>query len=400
MPITERLARRAMNLSTRLPAPHFPSEFGQETILFDSGFAAPQLLPDLAPYAVAALSEHREETLQYASGRGQPYLREWLADWMNDEGCALTADHILVTNGAKQGIDLVCRLLLDEGDAIVVTAPTYFTAIPLFRNYGIDFIEAVQDDAGIDVAALERQLDRRAAEGHPPPKFIYNIPEFHNPTGATMPADRRAALVALARARGIATVEDSPYRRVRFDGDGGPLLKSLDTDGTVFHVGTFSKLVAPGLRIGWVAADPVHIARMIQLKAEGGSSPLIQRIIHGFASSPAFPDHIARVQAAYRERRDAIVAAIARDLPGAVVAVPEGGYYVWLTLPAAVDGDLLAEQAAAAGVHLIAGSRFFAVRDEHTPRNHIRLSFSYTTPAQIDDGIQRLGAVYRKMTGQ
>lgn len=400
MPITERLARRAMNLSTRLPVPHFPSEFGQETILFDSGFAAPQLLPDLTPYATAALSEHREETLQYASGRGQPYLREWLADWMNDEGCALTADHILVTNGAKQGIDLVCRLLLDEGDAIVVTAPTYFTAIPLFRNYGIHFIEAVQDDAGIDVAALERQLDRRAAEGHPPPKFIYNIPEFHNPTGATMPADRRAALVALARARGIALVEDSPYRRVRFDGDGGPLLKSLDTDGTVFHVGTFSKLVAPGLRIGWVAADPVHIARMIQLKAEGGSSPLIQRIIHGFASSSAFPDHIARVQAAYRERRDTIVAAIARDLPGAHVAVPEGGYYVWLTLPEAVDGDLLAEQAAAAGVHLIAGSRFFAVQDDRTPRNHIRLSFSYTTPTQIDDGVQRLGAVYRKMTAQ
>ena len=400
MPNTERLARRAMNLSTRLPAPHFPSEFGRETILFDSGFAAPQLLPDLTPYAVAALSEHREETLQYASGRGQPYLREWLADWMNDEGCALTADHILVTNGAKQGIDLVCRLLLDEGDAIVVTAPTYFTAIPLFRNYGIHFIEAAPDAAGIDTDALERQLDRRAAEGHPPPKFIYNIPEFHNPTGATMPADRRAALVALARARGIAIVEDSPYRRVRFDGDGGPLLKSLDTDGTVFHVGTFSKLVAPGLRIGWVAADPVHIARMIQLKAEGGSSPLIQRIIHGFASSSAFPDHIARVQAAYRERRDAIVTAIARDLPGAHVAVPEGGYYVWLTLPEAVDGDLLAEQAAAAGVHLIAGSRFFAVQDDATPRNHIRLSFSYTTPAQIDDGIQRLGTVYRKMTAQ
>lgn len=400
MPNTESLARRATHLSTRLPAPHFPSEFGQEIVLFDSGFAAPQLLPDLAPYAAAALAEHREETLQYASGRGQPYLRQWLADWMNDEGCALTADHILVTNGAKQGIDLVCRLLLDEGDAIVVTAPTYFTAIPIFRNYGIHFIEATQDATGIDIAALERQLERRAAEGLPPPKFIYNIPEFHNPTGATMPADRRAALVALAQARGIAIVEDSPYRRVRFDGDGGPLLKSLDADGTVFHLGTFSKLVAPGLRIGWVAADPAHIARMIQLKAEGGSSPLIQRIIHGFASSPAFPDHIARVQAAYRERRDAIVAAIARDLPGAHVAVPEGGYYVWLTLPEAVDGDLLAERAAAAGVHLIAGSRFFAVQDDHTPRNHIRLSFSYTTPAQIDDGVQRLGVVYRAMTGQ
>lgn len=399
MPNTDRLARRAINLSTQLPAPHFPSEFGRETILFDSGFAAPQLLPDLTPYAAAALSEHRDEVLQYASGRGQPYLRQWLADWMNDEGCALTADHILVTNGAKQGIDLVCRLLLDEGDAIIVSAPTYFTAIPIFRHYGIHFIEAAQDAAGIDVEALERLLDARAAAGQLAPKFIYNIPEFHNPTGATMPADRRAALVALGKARGIAIVEDSPYRRVRFDGDGGPLLKSLDDAGTVFHLGTFSKLVAPGLRIGWIAADPVQIARMIQLKAEGGSSPLIQRIIHGFASSPAFPDHIARVQNVYRERRNAIVAAIAREMPGATVAIPEGGYYVWLTLPGTIDGDILARQAAEAGVHLIAGSRFFAVQDDRTPRNHIRLAFSYTTPAQIDEGVQRLGVVYRAMAG-
>jgi hypothetical protein len=159
------LARRAEHLSTQLPAPHFPSEFGDEIILFDSGFAAPQLLPDLSGFAADALTTHREEVLQYASGRGQPYLREWLANWMNEDGCALTADHILITNGAKQGIDLTCRLLLDDGDAIVVTAPTYFTAIPIFRNHGAEFVEIAQDDAGLDVAALEAALDARAAAG-------------------------------------------------------------------------------------------------------------------------------------------------------------------------------------------------------------------------------------------
>lgn len=396
----DRLARRAKTLSTRMPAPHFPSEFGEETILFDSGFAAPQLLPDLGALAQRALTDHREEVLQYASGRGQPYLREWLCDWMNADGCTLTPDHILVTNGAKQGIDLICRLLLDEGDAIVVTAPTYFTAIPIFRNYGAEFIEIGQDAHGFDVAALAAALDARAAEGRALPKLIYNIPEFHNPTGATMSAERRAALVALAEERGIPIVEDSPYRRVRFEGADEPLLKALDRSGNVFHLGTFSKLVAPGLRIGWVAAEPALIARMIQLKSEGGSSPLIQRIIYEFARSADFPAHIDRVQAAYCERRDGIVAAVERELPGARIAIPDGGYYVWLTLPGHVDGDLLAAKADEAGIHLIAGSRFFARTGADIPRNHIRLAFSFTTLDQIANGIARLGAVYRSIAGE
>src|SRR3546814_14501545 len=141
---------------------------------------------------------------------------------MNQDGCAITPDHILVTNCAKQGIDLVCRLLLDEGDAIVVTAPTYFTAIPIFRNFGIEFIEIGQDAHGFDIAALEATLDRRAAAGRALPKLLYNAPEFHNPTGATMSPPRREALVAIAEARGIAHIEDSTYRRVRLAGAAQP----------------------------------------------------------------------------------------------------------------------------------------------------------------------------------
>src|SRR3546814_6630400 len=144
---------------TTLFRSHFPSEFGDATILFVSGFAAPQLLPDLSRFAVDALTDHREEVLQYASGRGQPYLREWLANWMNEEGCALTADHILITNGAKQGIDLVCRLLLDEGDAIVVTAPTYVTAIPLYRTYAAESVEIEQDAPALPGPAPDAPLD-------------------------------------------------------------------------------------------------------------------------------------------------------------------------------------------------------------------------------------------------
>ena len=397
--IENRFARRAAALPTAFPAPHFPSELGPEVIPFDSGFAAPQLLPDLTTFAHTALTVHREETLQYSATQGQPELRGWLAELMNGDGCALGPDNILVVNGAKHALELVCRLLIDEGDAVVVTAPTYFTAIPIFRSFGVEFVEIGQDEEGIDVAELERVLEARHAAGKPVPKLVYNVADFHNPTGATMSEARRRALVALAEREAIFVVEDTPYRRVRFEGDDRPSLKSLDRGGGVLHLGTFSKLIAPGLRIGWVAADAAIVARLIQLKSDGGSSPLMQRIIYEFGRSAAFPAHVARVQEVYRERRDRMVEAVRAWLPEARLSVPEGGYYVWLTLPPHVDGDALAARAAAAGVNIIPGSKFFASaastpRNDLAPRNHVRLSYSYATLEQIDEGVRRLAAVY------
>lgn len=396
----QRFARRAASLSTSFPAPHFPSELEAGTIPFDSGFAAPQLLPDLTTFAFDALTRHREEALQYSATQGQPELRGWLAEWMNADGCALGPENILIVNGAKHGLELVCRLLLDEGDSIVVTAPTYFSAIPIFRSFGVEFIEIGQDGDGLDVDALEQMLASRRKEGLSVPKFIYNVADFHNPTGATMTEVRRRGLIELAAREGIYVVEDTPYRRVRFEGATIPTLKSLDMSGTVFHVGTFSKLVAPGLRIGWIAAEAELIARLIQLKSDGGSSPLMQRIIYEFGTSAAFSAHIERVQDEYRTRRDFMVKALRRDLPGISLSVPEGGYYVWVTLPPLMDGDAFAARAAAAGVNLIAGSKFFAgaggahPSNHAPPRNHIRLSYSYATPEQIEEGVKRLAAIY------
>lgn len=393
-----RLARRAASLSTAFPAPHFPSELDPDVILFDSGFAAPQLLPDLTRFAEAALTEHREEALQYSATQGQPELRSWLAEEMNGDGCRLTAANILVTNGAKHGLELACRLLLDEGDTVVVTAPTYFTAIPIFRSFGVDFVEAEQDEEGLDVEALAAQLRARRAEGLPAPKLVYNVADFHNPTGATMSRERRQALLDLAEAEGMAVVEDTPYRRVRFEGDAVPMLSALDQHGAVIHLGTFSKLVAPGLRIGWVAADEAVIARMIQLKSDGGSSPFVQRMLYEFGCSPDYPAHVERAKAVYRERRDAILAAVRRHLPQVRIAAPAGGYYVWLTFPPGTDGDAIAAAAAEARVNLIPGSKFFAgagrpPSNRLSARNHIRLSYSYETPERIEEGVARLGRV-------
>ncbi|WP_165357200.1 PLP-dependent aminotransferase family protein [Sphingosinicella sp. CPCC 101087] len=397
--IENRFARRAATLSTAFPAPHFPSELGPEVIPFDSGFAAPQLLPDLTAFAHAALTEHREETLQYSATQGQPELRGWLADLMNEDGCSLGPDNLLIVNGAKHGLELVCRLLLDEGDAVVVTAPTYFTAIPIFRSFGVEFVEVGQDEDGLLTEALEHALAERQAEGRPLPKLIYNVADFHNPTGATMSEQRRLRLIEIAEREGIFVVEDTPYRRVRFEGPTIASLKALDPGGIVIHLGTFSKLIAPGLRIGWVAAESELIARLIQLKSDGGSSPLMQRIIYEFGRSPAFAAHVERVQAVYRERRDRMVAAVRRRLPEAQLSVPEGGYYVWLTLPPHIDGDALAARAAQAGVNIIAGSKFFAGGEAYPanrtrPNHHVRLSYSYATPEQIDEGVERLAAIY------
>jgi 2-aminoadipate transaminase len=395
--IETRLARRARSLSILFPAPHFPGEIGDGVIPFDSGFAAPQLLPDLTAFALDALTLWREETLQYSPPQGAPDLRAWLADTMAEEGCDVGPENILIVNGAKHGLDLVCRLLVDEGDAVVVTAPTYFTALPIFRSFGVELVEVAQDRDGLDVESLAATLARRRAEGLAAPKFVYNVTDFHNPSGATMSEERRRGLLDLADREDFHLVEDTPYRRVRFEGTNVPMLKALDRAGRVFHLGTFSKLVAPGLRIGWIAAEAEHIARLIQLKSDGGSSPLVQRIICEFVRSLEFEQHAGRVQAVYRERRDRMIAAVARELPGATIVAPEGGFYVWVTLPPHMDGDALAARAAAAGVNIIPGSKFFAAAgsgNARPPSNHIRLSYSYATPGQIDEGMRRLASVY------
>lgn len=395
-----RLARRAQRLPATLPASHFPTEIDATTVLFDSGFAFPGLFPELGEIARRAVTEHRDETLQYAPAQGQPELRRWIADYMNGDGCLLDADNILITNGAKHAIDLTCRLLVDEGDAIVVTAPMYFTAIPIFRSFGVRFIEVEQDECGIRVDELAKLIENMRRAGDPLPKLIYNVADFHNPSGVTMTLERRRALVELAAEHGICIAEDTPYRRVRFEGADVASLKALDPGGVVLHLGTFSKLISPGLRMGWVAAEKELIARMIGLKSEGGSSPLLQRIIYEFLRSDRFPGHITRVQQTYREHRDHLIACLKRELPDLEFIVPQGGYYVWLRLPAAVDGDELARRAAAAGVNLIPGSRFFAGDAVRHGRNHIRLSYSFATLDQIGTGIKRLAAAYAECSAK
>jgi 2-aminoadipate transaminase len=392
------VARRAASLSPTLSG----SDHG-DAISFDSGHAFPAVLPDLTTASERALNQYRHEALQYGPRPGLREMREWIAGHLAGEGAAVGADDLLIVNGAKQAIELVCRTLLDPGDSIVVTGPTYFTSIPLFRSFEVEFIEIGQDAEGLDTGELEAVLDRRRREGRPTPKFIYDVPEFHNPTGVTMSRRRREALLDIAGRHGTWVVEDSPYRAIRFEGSPQPSLLALDGGSGVIHVGTFSKLIAPGTRIGWVTAPREILARMVQLKADGGSSPLVQRIVVEWLKDGNLPGHTENARRTYRAHRDRMLEALKREMPDTGVAVPQGGYYLWLTLPGDVDADELAARAAQAGVIVIPGSKFYASagpgfpRNEGPPKNRMRLAYSHADEEQIDLGIRRVAEALRSM---
>jgi 2-aminoadipate transaminase len=384
-------ARRAAHLPPAVPSG------ATDAIAFDSGHACPAVLPDLTAESTTALTRYRSETLQYAPRAGLPGLRGWIAAHLAADGAAVRAEDVLVTNGAKHAIELVCRVLLDEGDAVVVTRPTYFSAIPIIRSFGAQFLEVGQDPEGLDVAELAALLARLSAARRPLPKFLYTVSDHHNPTGVTLSLARREALLALAARHQLLIVDDSPYRNVRFEGAPVPTLKALDRDDRVMHLGTFSKLLAPGLRVGWAAGAPALIARMAQLKTDAGSCPLTQRVILEFCAAGRLPVHTRLVQDTYRAHRDRMVAALRRELPEVSFVVPRGGYYLWLALPAPIDGDELARRAQDAGVSILAGSRCFARGDAGEAKRHVRLAFSHATPEEIDEGVRRLATAYRSL---
>lgn len=391
------LARRAARLQPSIP--------GQEpagVISLGSGHGCPSVFPDLTAMAQVALNRYRPETLQYGPTLGLPEMRAWIAQYMKENGVdGITADNVLVVNGAKHGLGLLGRLLLEEGDSVVVTAPTYFTCIPIFKTFGANFVEVSQDAEGIVVSELDETLARIKGEGRPLPKLIYNVPDYHNPSGVTMSRARREELVRVAERYGVYVVEDSPYRRVRFEGEQQPMVKAFDRTDTVFVLGTVSKLVAPGLRIGWVVTSPELVARLAQLKSDLGSCPLTQRIILEFCTTENhLAAHTKKVQDTYRKHRDTMVAALRRDLPEISFTVPHGGYYLWLTLPQHINADKLAQRALQEKVEIIPGSKFYAGKGPKglgAPTNNVRLCYSHAEPEEIEEAITRLARAVHAM---
>lgn len=358
-------------------------------------------LPDPASFPLEAIREVTNRVmeqegaaaLQYGPTAGYTALREWIADRMQHvDGVTLTADQILVTTGGLEAMDLIARTFLNPGDVVLVEAPTYLAALHVFRSYQAEIVDVPMDDQGMQVDILEerlKDLDRRGIR----PKLLYTVPTFQNPSGVTLSAERRRRLVDVADRYGIPIFEDPAYAELRFEGEPPPSLVSLNPDGVLF-ASTFSKTFGPGIRLGWIAAPtPVH-TQLCQAKqgSDQCSSTLAQRMIYEYGRQGLLEPHIAASIQLYRTKRDQTLDAVSTLFPPNVSWTrPEGGFYLWVTLPEGVDTTEMLEWAIEhEKVAYVAGAPFYA---HGQGKNQFRICYSFPDTSHIEEGVRRLSRV-------
>ena len=359
---------------------------GGEVISFAGGLPAPQLFPTraLAEAAAKVLAERGAQALQYSTTEGVGPLRDWLAASF---GLA-SRDGVQIVSGSQQGLDLVAKVYFDEGDLVAVAAPTYMGALRAFDAYGVRYAPVATDAEGLVPDSLEAAFRAGA-------KMLYLIPNFDNPTGASLALARRHALVALARRYGVPILEDDPYGELRFEGERLPQLRELAPE-LVIHAGTFSKTVTPGLRLAWLVAAPEALAPIVRAKqaADLHSSSLLQLVAYELLHSGLLDEQLERVRAYYRSQREHMLGALERHFPAGVAWTrPQGGMFLWVTLPAGLNATELALEAVREGVAYVPGEAFFAAGGGE---NTLRLSYSVASPEQIETGVARLGALFAR----
>jgi GntR family transcriptional regulator/MocR family aminotransferase len=326
--------------------------------------------------------------LEYGDiNQGYPPLRTTLTHMLASQGITAHPDQILITGGSQQALSFVCQLLLRAGDVVLVENPTYNVALQLFRALGLQIVGVPVDKAGMQVELVEPLLQQHH------PKLIYTVPNFQNPTGSCLSGPRRRQLVALADRYNIPVLEDDFVGDLRYDGRTQPALKTLDPGGRVIYIGTFSKMLMPGLRIGYLIAEGPVLQRLIHLKtvSDLSTSPLLQRTLEAYVSVGQYQRHLRRSCRLYRQRRDAMLTAIRRHLPTVHVDPPQGGLFVWLRLPAGCSSVDLLARGRVAGVEFAPGTRFFVEPSEG--ERYLRLNFATQTPAEIVEGVRRLGSL-------
>jgi 2-aminoadipate transaminase len=380
-----------------LPDPYaFEREDDPELISLAYGYADPRLFPreELVEAMAVVVAEDAAEALNYAPS--YPGLEAYLAERMRRKGIDMSQREVIVTYGSSQVIGLLPFACVDPGDVVIIEGPTFLGAVRQFQEGGA-VIESVPLDAqGMDLDALEATLQRLERQGQRA-RFIYTIPTFQNPAGVTMPVARRRRLLELASQYDTLIIEDDAYGDLRFEGEHLPPIAALDTEGRVLYVGTFSKILAPGVRCGWGIGHPEIIERLRMLKVEGSSGPLMTRVIERYCREDRLDRHIAELTTLYHRKRDVMLAAIAREFPaGYSFEHPEGGFFIWCRLPAGLSARVLAQAAADEHLQVLPGTACFA---DGQGDNYIRLSFSYQPEELIDRGITRLAAVMRQMLG-
>ncbi len=372
-----------------------------DIISFAGGLPAPELFPleQCEAAACRLLHEHGATALQYGPTEGYLPLRRFICERMGRYGIKAEPSNILITSGSQQALDLVGKMLINPGDRVLVEEPTYLGALQAWNAYQADYVSVPQDDNGLRTELLEGAL--RVG-----PKFMYILPNFQNPSGTTLFLQRRFDLVRLSNKYGIPLVEDDPYGALRFEGEHLPPLVALDADyqtgaapnghgymeGNVIYLGTFSKTLAPGLRLGWVVA-PVEVVDQLVMMKQGTdlqTSSFDQMLAYEMVKDGFMDEHIRTIRRVYRERRDVMLAALERYFPeGCSWTHPEGGLFLWARVPEWIDtGDLMAE-AVQAKVAYVPGSAFYP--DPAHGRNTMRLNFSNAEPVQMEEGMRRLG---------
>lgn len=328
--------------------------------------------------------------LQYGSGQGHETLREQIVTVMRLEGITAHPDDVVVTTGSQQALDLVTRIFVDPGDVILAEAPSYVGALGVFRAYQADVVHVAIDADGLVPQALEETLTKLEADGRRV-KLLYTVPNFHNPAGVTLSADRRPQVLQIARRHGVLVLEDNPYGLLGFSGDPMPALRSMDDEGVVY-LGSFSKTFAPGYRVGWAVA-PHAVREKLVLASESAilcPSNASQMAISAYLSTCDWQGQIKAFRELYRERRDAMIGALAEHLPDASWTVPEGGFYTWVRLPDGLDAKAMLPRAVTGRVAYVPGTAFYA---DGRGRQHMRLSYCFPTPERIREGVRRLAAV-------
>ena len=371
-----------------------------DVISFAGGMPAPEVFPieKFKEACLTVLDQNGPASLQYGSTDGYAPLREMIARYSARYGINVTIDNILITSGSQQALDLLGKILINPGDGVLVESPTYVGALQAWRAYGAEFVPVPTDEDGMMTSKLESCL--RAG-----PKFIYALPNFQNPTGSTLAYDRRLKLIELAENYGVPIVEDDPYGQLRFEGENLPAIEVLDSQtraqedcysGNVIYLSTFSKTLAPGIRLAWVIAPPPVITKLIQAKqgTDLHTSTFNQMVAYEVAKDGFLYEHAKLIRKVYKERRDVMLDTLSEYMPeGVSWTHPKGGLFLWVTLPDCLNSQDLFKDAVAEKVAFVPGDSFYA---EGGGFNTMRLNFSNAIPEKINEGIFRLSNVLKK----
>jgi 2-aminoadipate transaminase len=366
-------------------------------ISFAGGLPAPETFPvdDLKDIVLEVLEKQGADGLQYGTTEGDPLLRRMLVERHNRQGLKIGIENLIITTGSQQALDLFGRILIDPGDYVLCGLPSYLGGLNAFTVYGARLKGITLDENGMKPDELEETIIHLKELGKKI-KFIYVIPDFQNPAGITLPESRRIRIIEIAQKYDLLILEDSPYREVRFEGEPQRMMYELDTTGRVTTLCTFSKIFAPGFRVGWVIGNPEIIDKIVMAKqtADLCTSPFVQKIIARYIEKGLLDKNLKKTIALYSERRNQMIKCFRSYMPDNVKwTEPRGGLFLFVTLPSHIDSDTIFKKAIEKNVAFVPGSTFFC---NDSGRNTMRINFSYSNKEEIEEGVRRLSGVIRE----